>query len=210
MYQGGIDLKLLNMDKILNIDVYKIKMFLIVILLVIFSLDLHLIFGPLFVCFMLIELAAVFVDVNRIYYPSTHPIVAINIDGTIISSEYPNFGEPFKYAIETINRMQKHGYNVIIWSTRSSDSIIEAKKLLLNYGLSPDVDFKIPSLDESKDGINLSKVPAFVYLDNNNYRTLDDDYELMWAKIHKDFLGMTPKDYERRMKKYGYVNIDAK
>lgn len=202
-------MKFLNTQRLkINFSITTIRTVYIIALLVGFMFDLEIIYEPMLLLYIVSEILLLSYFNRRKYFPSTHPIVAIDIDGTILESGYyPFMGEPYMYAIETINRMQGHGYNVVIWSTRSSDNIIECRKVLLNYGLSPQVEFKIPSLDIEKDGINISKVPAFVYLDNRNYGYFND-YSNMWAQIHKDFLGISPTEYERRLKRYGKVDIE--
>ena len=45
-------------------------------------------------------------------------IFAIDFDGTIVSDKYPEIGEPFPEAIETIREIKKLGHKIIIWSCR--------------------------------------------------------------------------------------------
>lgn len=203
-------MKRLNIDVdkfISDIDISIVKIVLFSLLIMSFIFRMNILFNILFLFFVIGELLSFAYSTTVKYSPETHPIVAIDIDGTILESGYyPDIGEPYEYVIETINRMHKHGYNIVIWSTRSSKNIIECRKLLLNHGLNKDINFKIPNLEESREGINVSKVPAFVYLDNRNYGTTDD-YSKMWKQIHIDFLGVSPKKYKRILDKQGYVNI---
>jgi len=46
-------------------------------------------------------------------------IVAVDFDGTILQSEYPNVGEPIPYAVQSLNKMIDVGIRIVIWTCRS-------------------------------------------------------------------------------------------
>ena len=74
--------------------------------------------------------------------PNTHPVIAIDLDGTIWKEEYPDCSVPFDGAIECINDMIRSGYEVIIWTARGGDNLNTVKRALIDeYGLNPNVKF---------------------------------------------------------------------
>lgn len=48
------------------------------------------------------------------------PIVAIDLDGTLLTNEWPGLGEWMPGAIEAVRRFQREGYVVIVFTIRTS------------------------------------------------------------------------------------------
>ena len=100
--------------------------------------------------------------------PNTHPVIAIDLDGTIWKEEYPDCSVPFDGAIECINDMIRSGYEVIIWTARGGDNLNIVKRVLIDeYGLNPNVKFNEHSnWFTSIYPIGSPKVNASVYFDD--------------------------------------------
>ncbi len=46
-------------------------------------------------------------------------IIAVDFDGTIVEDAYPKIGKPKLFAFETLERLQKEGHRLILWTYRS-------------------------------------------------------------------------------------------
>lgn len=127
-------------------------------------------------------------EYKRIYTPHTHPVIAIDLDNTIWTENYPDVGDPFPNAIETINDLISEGYEVIIWTARSWDNLRTCKLQLIDkYQLNPNVKFNAHSnYFTSLYEVSSPKVNASVYLDDR--AIFAPDYKTEWSNIRKLFL----------------------
>lgn len=41
----------------------------------------------------------IYVKTERMYTPKTHPVISVDLDSTIWSEDYPNFGDIYPYAL---------------------------------------------------------------------------------------------------------------
>lgn len=130
----------------------------------------------------------------RKYKPQTHPVIAIDFDGTIVQDKFPNIGELNPNAIETINAMVEDGYEIIIWTARGDLFLLNARDFLLENGLiiNPEkgkrikfnqhADYMLERYDTQ--GI---KIGASFYIDDKGYGA--PDFKTHWSVIKKEFLG---------------------
>ena len=125
---------------------------------------------------------------KRKYTPDTHPVIAIDLDGTIWNEDYPNTGVPFPNAIETINAMVSEGYEIIIWTARDNENLMFCKKELIDiFELNPNVKFNQHSnYFTSIYKISSPKVNASIYLDDKSYNA--PDYSTYWSKLREEFI----------------------
>lgn len=132
------------------------------------------------------------------YTPANTPVVAIDIDDTVFSEKsFPGVGSPFRYSIETINRMVIAGYEVIMWTSRGDTSLEYAKKKLQEMGLNKNIKFNEHSNHFSNRYTEQGqKIAASVYIDDKAYRTASS-FEKEWKNIHKSFLGVSYEDYDK-------------
>jgi len=59
-------------------------------------------------------------------------ILCIDFDGTIVDHQYPAIGEIRPFAKEAINRLHDEGWYIIIWTCRCGDTLMDARKWLLD------------------------------------------------------------------------------
>ena len=180
----------------------------LIVLLVLSSLTERRAIGLLIVSIMLIEALVVNVRYRRRYTPSDTPVVAVDIDDTILSEKsFPGVGNPYKYAIETINRMYESGYEVIMVTSRTGDTLKYTIRGLQILGLNPAIRFNEQSNHYSNRTSEMGdKILASVYIDDKAYGMRVDSLKNEWGHIHRAFLGTSFDDYhtfKRFEKEYG-------
>lgn len=56
---------------------------------------------------------------NKVKYtPQSHPVIAVDFDGTLVKDQFPDLGTPFTEGINTVNAMIEAGYEIVIWTAR--------------------------------------------------------------------------------------------
>lgn len=99
---------------------------------------------------------------------SRKTIYAVDFDGTLSNGEYPNVGEPNLALIEHLKKKKAKGQAILIlWTCRGGESLQEAVKFCMKYGL--DFDY-INRNDEEmvkKYGNDNRKIYADVYIDDH-------------------------------------------
>lgn len=124
---------------------------------------------------------------NKVKYtPQSHPVIAVDFDGTLVKDQFPDLGTPFTEGINTVNAMIEKGYEIVIWTARKElKSVIEHLK---NHGLNTDkvkinthADYMLKRYDSQ--GI---KIGASIYIDDRGYNApIFNDSE--WLKIKSEF-----------------------
>lgn len=122
------------------------------------------------------------------YTPQTHPIIAIDMDNTIWTENYPHFGEVYPHAIEVINDMVDAGYEVIIWTSRGGSNMDECRQHLINeYGLRSDIKWNEHSpFYTSQYEIQSPKIAASIYIDDRSFNA--PVYKNYWPMIRQYFI----------------------
>ena len=93
-------------------------------------------------------------------------IIAIDFDGTLCTNAFPKIGEPKQSVIDAILREQKNGVNVILWTCRVGERLIEAVKFCNRAGIIFDaVNENVPAWIEFCGG-DTRKVFADEYWDD--------------------------------------------
>ena len=94
-------------------------------------------------------------------------IIGVDFDGTIVTHQYPNIGQPVPGAIETLKTLIKNGHRVFLWTMRSNkryqgrDLLTEAVQYLL------DNDVDICGANSSPEQFSASpKQYAQIYIDD--------------------------------------------
>ena len=128
-------------------------------------------------------------SVKRKYTPEKYPVVVIDLDNTIWTEDFPNFGEPFHNAIETINKMNDIGYEVIIFTARGGDNLKECIYHLQNdLGLDKSIKFNEHSeYMLERYPVQSGKVNGHIFLDDKGYNA--PDYSKHWNILYKEFIG---------------------
>jgi predicted mannosyl-3-phosphoglycerate phosphatase (HAD superfamily) len=89
-------------------------------------------------------------------------IFAIDFDGTIVTDQYPDIGEPISEAIDTILELKKLGHKIIIWSCRVEPQLSEMRDFLISNNIPFDL-------------IN-ENCPVKIAYYNNDTRKIGADY----------------------------------
>lgn len=126
---------------------------------------------------------------KRKYTPETHLCLAVDLDSTIWTEDYPHLGTPYPLAIETLNDLVNAGYQVNIWTSRGGDNLEKCKHALYDtYKLDPRIEFNRHFKHYTDQyPITSPKIAAHVYFDDKAYNA--PDYSTYWSVIRQEFLG---------------------
>ena len=91
-----------------------------------------------------------------------YQIIAVDFDGTLCYSNWPELGEPNMPLIEYLKSWQKQGNKLILWTCRAGDALDNAVSWCNEYEL-------------TFDAIN-DNLPEIVELYGNNSRKITCDY----------------------------------
>ena len=128
---------------------------------------------------------------RHVFTPETHPVVAVDMDNTIWTEDFPNVGVPFPHAIQTVNKMLEVGYEVILWTARGGDNLDVCVAELERLGL--DINhpmFKVndhAKYNTDRYPVQSPKVNCSVLLDNVAYGA--PDYSKHWHILYEEFIG---------------------
>ena len=84
----------------------------------------------------------------------------MDLDGTLLSDEYPDFGKPLDGMREELEALRQCGWKIVIWTVRDDD--VEVTRRLKEYGIPFDLINENP-WGPSKQS---RKIFADVYLDD--------------------------------------------
>lgn len=111
-------------------------------------------------------------------------VIAIDFDGTIVHDRYPEIGEPRTGAIETIKKLRKEGYQLILWTCRTGKHLAAAVAWCAERGI------RFDAINESLryhvvkyNGSDPRKVGADLYIDDRGLAILPD-WEDIYRIIH--------------------------
>lgn len=95
-------------------------------------------------------------------------IIAVDFDGTIARSNFPDIKGEMPYAGETLRRLHASGHYIILWTCRSGRQLLDAVNWLLEHNIPFD---RIN--DHNPENIRLyghggNKVYAHCYVDDRN------------------------------------------
>lgn len=121
-------------------------------------------------------------------------IIAVDFDGTIARSDYPDIKGEMPYAGEVLRRLHASGHYIILWTCRCGDRLLDALNWLLEH--------KIPFdriNDHNPDNVRLygeggNKVYAHCYVDDKNAGGFPG-----WLEIEK-WINETETEYQNRIK----------
>jgi len=111
--------------------------------------------------------------------PQNTLIIAVDFDGTIVEEKYPQIGKPKMFAFETLQRLQKDGHRLILWTYRHGTELEEA----VAFCKKNDIHFYAVNRNhpEEEHHSNISrKVLADIYIDDRNVGGF-----LGWGKIYQ-------------------------
>ncbi|OBX21412.1 MULTISPECIES: BT0820 family HAD-type phosphatase [Bizionia] len=120
-------------------------------------------------------------------------IIAVDFDGTIVEDAYPKIGKPKLFAFETLERLQKEGHRLILWTYRSDIRLAEAVAFCKENGLEfYAVNKSFP--EEQFDYAKSRKIHADIFIDDRNIGGL-----LGWGEIYQ--LLANPKYHPHKLPK---------
>lgn len=62
-------------------------------------------------------------------------IIGVDFDGTIVTHEYPDIGDPVPLALATMQELSEKGHQLILWTMRSDEYLDEAVKYVEQNGI---------------------------------------------------------------------------
>jgi len=104
-------------------------------------------------------------------------IIAVDFDGTIVESKYPEIGEEMLFAFSTMKALQKQKHRLILWTYRSGRYLDEAVEFCRKNGIEfYAVNKSFP--EEIFDPNDSRKIEADLFIDDRNVGGF-----LGWSKI---------------------------
>lgn len=104
-------------------------------------------------------------------------IIAVDFDGTIVESKYPEIGEEMLFAFSTLRALQRQKHRLILWTYRTGSTLDEAVAFCRKNGIEfYAVNRSFP--EEIFDPKDSRKIDADLFIDDRNVGGF-----LGWAKI---------------------------
>ena len=94
--------------------------------------------------------------------------IAVDFDGTIVESRYPDIGKPKLFAFETLKKLQEKGFILILWTYRYGEELDEAVEFCKKNGVEFYAVNRIFPGEEFKEGEMSRKIEADVFIDDRN------------------------------------------
>lgn len=95
-----------------------------------------------------------------------YQIIAVDFDGTLCYSNWPELGEPNTDLIEYLKQMKNNGNKLILWTCRAGEALINAVNWCRQYQLEFDaVNDNLPEIVEEY-GNNSRKISCDFYIDD--------------------------------------------
>lgn len=114
---------------------------------------------------------------------SKNPILAIDFDGTIVESKYPDIGKPMLFAFETLKKLQERGFILILWTYRRGKHLDEALEFCRKHGIEfYAINKNYP--EEVFDAEVSRKLNADIFIDDRNVGGF-----LGWGEIYRELVG---------------------
>ena len=110
-------------------------------------------------------------EINKVY--RDYKVFAVDFDGTLCKSIWPEIGEPNLTLIEWIKEKRREGNKIILWTCREGKLLDEALAWCKDKGLEFDaVNDNTPELIKLF-GNNPRKVSADYFIDDKNWKDID-------------------------------------
>ena len=94
--------------------------------------------------------------------------IAVDFDGTLCESDWPNIGMAKQDMIDALLDLQKRGAVIILWTCREGEPLDQAVKWLARQGLKPDYINENAEYLIQKWGNDTRKVGADYYIDDRS------------------------------------------
>jgi ribonucleotide monophosphatase NagD (HAD superfamily) len=116
-------------------------------------------------------------------------IIAVDFDGTIAESEWPEIGKPLPGAIETMTMLQAKGHKIVIWTCRSNEHLTAAVEWLSNRGFDPDAVNETVKTDYLTLG-DTRKIYCDVLIDDKCFLGFGSTYD--WGDVWRRYIDDNP------------------
>lgn len=127
-------------------------------------------------------------------------IIAVDFDGTIVEDRFPEIGEPRPGAIETLKRLKKEGYCLILWTCRTGRHLAEAVNFCAGLGIRFDAINKSLRYHVMKyNGSDPRKIGADIYIDDRGLIDIPS-----WDEIYKIIHRRVPDRQDRIDREWGF------
>ena len=114
-------------------------------------------------------------------------VIAVDFDGTLCESEWPDIGKPKLGVIDTLLNAKRWGDKLILWTNREGVLLNEALEWCRRYGLEFDaVNENLPELIQQYDN-DPRKIGADLYIDDRSVRPQDIEDKRGEVGEWKDF-----------------------
>lgn len=107
--------------------------------------------------------------------------VAVDFDGTLVENKYPQIGEPLRFGFNTLIKMQRDGWKIILLTMREGQLLEEAIKFSAKQGLIFDAVNENPFWKD-KDEEPKRKIHADIYIDDHGLGIPKDSQGVNWFK----------------------------
>jgi hypothetical protein len=112
-------------------------------------------------------------------FSAKNPKIAVDFDGTIVESKYPEIGKPKMFAFETMKRLQDKGYLLILWTFRYGKELDEAVEFCKSKGIEfYAVNQSFPGEEYIEKNMS-RKIDADIFIDDRNVGGM-----LGWGEIY--------------------------
>jgi len=129
-------------------------------------------------------------------FSANNPKIAVDFDGTIVESRYPNIGKPKMFAFDTLKKLQDKGFILILWTFRYGKELDEAVEFCKEKGIEFfAVNESYPG-EEYKPGKMSRKIDADIFVDDRNVGGM-----LSWGEIYQNITN-TKLDVEKPSKSF--------
>lgn len=107
--------------------------------------------------------------------------IAVDFDGTLVENKYPKIGEPLRFGFNTIIKMQRDGWKIILLTMREGQLLEEAIKFSAKQGLIFDAVNENPFFEHEDEEQN-RKIYADIYIDDHGLGIPKDSKGVNWFK----------------------------
>ena len=104
-----------------------------------------------------------------IYNGKKH-IIKVDVDGTSLEAAWPKLGAPMPGAIETLLKLQAAGHNLILWTCREGQNLIDVIEYLKTHGIMFEaINENHPASPFNDEPIKSRKPYADMHIDDKNF-----------------------------------------
>ena len=116
-------------------------------------------------------------------------VIAVDFDGTIVESRYPEIGDERPFATDTLRMLAKDKHQLILWSCREGKLLDDAVAWCRERGVEFwAVNKDYPEEEETKNSYFSRKIKADMFIDDRQVGGLPDwgtVYQMI--KFHKSY-----------------------